>query len=584
MWAGPASVYGQQIVQGNSTDLVDAKALFKNPALVSFQRAKFFAGAKAYHLGLGGATGVPLRQGFVAASTPFLWNDYLGISAGGQYFDSPVFRRNRFGVRLAGRYEFASLGLEIETLTLGYNRANFTEEALNDPLFADGTSKTSVSLGAGLYAQPLSGLGVSLGVRNLNKPVTSLGADSSRARREFYGGVSYAVGAVRGTVELNQSELTGTTARLYLETFSTEGHYIRASSDFGFAQSRLEGQYHVGGPWSVNYSYDLPTSQLLGPSSGSHQFAVIYEFGRSPAVEPPPPLPPHEIPFGMAEPDAALMPVMYVTAEANYVEVFEKRIRRRIEPGLPSNALASLSRSDLDRADSTFAAYSLPFRVEPIRPVAEDVRFPTPISPDYRSSLEQISSQLALNTVNALNIVGREELVEKVMGLRNQVIYEAGAPSDRVQVGTPRFDSVEDSLAFYTRLVAQDVVPQEAVVYAEPGETTFHVYPFQIDPGTIAGWSLDVSDRDGAVIRSFSGQGPIAEAIRWDWRTAAGELVAPGVYYYRVTWQDHDGSLHYSDRSRLYVKKFIRHITIDVRKKLDPLETAPDQVQLLIKN
>jgi|GEM_PF-3104448 len=580
----PLSASAQEFVRGHSTDLVDAKAQFRNPALVSFQSARFFAGAKAYHVGLGGANGIPLRQGFFAVSTPFLFNDYIGVGVGGQYFSSPIFKRSRMGARISGRLDFVSLGIELDALTTGYDQANFTEEALNDPLFAGGTSQTALSVGAGVYAQPFPGFGVSLGVTNLNRPVTSLGGDSTRAAQEVYGGVSYAYGPVRGMLELNNTKLDGTRVLLSVEAYSTVGHFIRATSDFGFDQARIEGQYYVGGPLSINYSYDLPTSELLGPSSGSHQFTVIYEFNRSPSVRPAPPLPPNNIPFSLNDQDADLMPTVYVTAEVDYVEVFEKRIRRRLDPSLPANAIASLSRADIEQADSSFSAYSLPFKVDPIRPLSEDIRFPTPLSDNYESSLSQLAQQLSNDGVEELNIVGREDLVEKAMGLRNRVVHEEGAPRDRVEIGKPLFESVKDSVEFYTALAAGDIIPEETIEYASPGKTEFYLYPFQIAASQVVGWVLDVSDQDGQVVRSFNGQEGIPETINWDWRDSNGGLVAPGVYYYQLSWQGTGGTIHTSNKNRIYVKKFVRQITIEVRQSLDPLEQAPDEVQLLIKN
>ena len=580
----PAQVYGQEIVRGNSTDLVDAKALFRNPALVSFQSARFFAGAKAYYLGLGGNSGVPLRQGFFGVSTPFMLNDYIGVGAGGQYFDSPVFRRSRMGVKVAGRLDFISLGLEIDALTTGYNQDNFTEEALNDPLFAGGTSQTSLSIGTGVYVQPVPGLGVSLGVTNLNRPITSLGGDSTRAASELYGGVSYAYGPVRATLELSNQRLEGTRALFSMEAYSTQGHYIRATSDFGLALARIEGQYYVGGPLSINYSYDLPTSELLGPTSGSHQFTVIYEFNRTPSIRPAPPLPPNLIPFSLNGQDAELMPTVYVTTEVDYVEVFEKRITRRLDPALPSSALASLSKADFGSADSSFTAYSLPFNVEPVRPISDDIRFETPLSPQYETSLSDLGDQLSSDGVKGLNIVGPEPLVEKAMGLRNRVVYEEGAPRDRVEIGLPAFDSPADSIRFYTTMAGQEFIPEETIEYASPGQTVFYLYPFQIETESVTGWTLEITNNDNEAIRSFSGQEGIPESLTWDWRTRNGGLIAPGVYYYQLSWQSDDGTIRTSAKNRIYVKKFVRQITIEVRQTLDPLQTAPDEVQLLIKN
>ena len=111
--------------------------------------------------------------------------------------------------------------------------------------------------------------------------------------------------------------------------------------------------------------------------------------------------------------------------------------------------------------------------------------------------MSQLAQQLSSQGVGGLNIVGPEALVEKVMGLRNRVIYEEGAPRDRVEIGRPLFESAQDSMAFYTALASGDVIPEETIEYASPGATAFYLYPFQIAASQVAGWVLEVSDQEG---------------------------------------------------------------------------------------
>src|SRR5690606_11041013 len=123
-------------------------------------------------------------------------------------------------------------------------------------------------------------------------------------------------------------------------------------TDTQFGAATFEGQLHVGGPLSVNYAYDLPTN-LLGTSSGSHRFTVVYEFGRVPEVverDLPTPL---VLESRYDDPQVDLKPHVWVAATERRLQVLEQSIVREVRPDVPEAALAGLTLADVGVLDSS---------------------------------------------------------------------------------------------------------------------------------------------------------------------------------------------------------------------------------------
>ena len=124
--------------------LDDAKSMLRNPATISFHRPQIALGVKAHHLGISGQSGVPLREGFFAGSTPFLIADRVGFGGTVQYFNTPIFRKQAFGTSVTARlFRFLSVGARVSALNLSYNRSEFVGVEPGDPVFEGGTGKTT---------------------------------------------------------------------------------------------------------------------------------------------------------------------------------------------------------------------------------------------------------------------------------------------------------------------------------------------------------------------------------------------------------------------------------------------------------
>jgi hypothetical protein len=563
--------HAQELILGPVTGIEDAKSLQSNPALITFQRPKIALGAKAYHIGLGGSSGVPLRQGFFTASSPYLFFDRVGLSTQVQYFDSPVFNRVMGGVAASGEVlKWLSVGASISALNISYNRDGFVGVDPNNPVFANGTGRTTLSLGVGAYLEPIRGLGLAFGGRHLNSPNLSLTGDPEGAEDpQVYGGVSYTFGPVRARAQV-QTGRYGVQSVLAVEAYSTAGSFFRVGADPTGSLGQVEGQLYVGGPLSVNYSYELPFSDLSGPSSGTHQFTVVFDFGRTPTL--PDEVMPPSIPL-TAEREAItpqFQPKVHLAASDSYVQNLQQRIVRTFDEDVPEEALQQLSREDVGQIDSTFSQVRRPTAAEtvPMRDLPDTIDFADLLSEEYVDAVDRLETLLASRPGQRLTITGEDEEIIKAIGLRNRVLGGERVLSEQVRVdrGGPR-----------TPLDMDDLPMEEELVMVLPRFTRlFPIASYQ--EGAIARWELNVRDRDERTVRQFAGTGEIPEQVYWEWDDEQGTPLEAGVYQYALTWEDVNGNTYQSNERTFYVRQVVRTITIDVTRDADRALQEPADI------
>lgn len=561
----------QELILGPVTGLDDAKSLQANPALITFQRPKIALGAKAYHIGLGGGGGVPLRQGFFTASSPYLFLDRIGMSGHVQYFDSPIFNRVMGGVSASGEVlRWLSLGASVSALNISYNRDEFVGVDPDNPVFANGTGQTTVSLGLGAYLEPIRGLSFAVGGRHLNSPNLSLTGDPDGAEDpQLYGGIAYTLGPVRARAEA-QTGRYGVETIVAVEAYSTGGSFFRLGANPTGTLGQVEGQLYVGGPLSVNYSYELPFSDLTGASTGTHQFTVVFEFGRTPAL--PDEVRPPSVPLAAERQEItpAFQPKVHLAASDSYVQNLQQRIVRTFDEDVPREALSQLAREDVGQIDSTFSQVRRPTAVDPVptRDLPETIDFADLLSEEYLEAVDRLETVLAARPGQRLSITGEDEEIIKAIGLRNRVLAGERVPSDQVRVdrGGPR-----------TPVDIDDLPLEEELVMVLPRFTRlFPIASYQ--EGAISNWELNVRDSDDRVVRQFGGTGVIPEQVHWEWDDEQGTPLDAGVYRYALSWDDVNGNTYQSNERTFYVRQVVRTITIDVTRDADRALQEPADI------
>lgn len=571
--AGSGSVspcHAQQFISGPSMGLDDAKSALRNPATISFHRPQLALGVKAHHTGISNESGVPLRQGFLAGSTPFLVADRIGFGGSVRYFDTPIFKKRAFGASVTGRiFRFLSVGIRASALNLAYNQSEYTGVNPNDPVIGGGAGKTTFTGTAGIFAKPLPNLNLAVGGRNLNRPNLAVGSENEfRAQPEFFGGVSYAFKSVRARAEVSSGQY-GVDVRVGVEAYSTDGSYIRAGSDASFNNARIEGQLHVSGPFSVNYQYNVPTSDLRGPSSGSHQFTVLYEFGRTPEVPEMPTPPSLLLEANRSEVDPTFEPRLHISSSHEILQHVEKQVERKIN--VPDEVLQNVSREALGRLDSSLATSRGRASGRPSGQVPDHVKVPEVLSAKYDSSLSEVGRRLNEGTPRTLEILKEKDSV-RAFGLYNRLQSEEEVPSGQVRMMDPA-----DSLTAFSPQ-AEELPRRESLSILNPESTTLTLlFPYLPAEGGV--WTLTVEDGSGEIVRTFTESGRPSNQLEWDWTNEQGEPLNQGVYTCQFRWEGPEGT-YQSNQVDITVRKTVRKVTIEVTGSPEALDEPADALEL----
>lgn len=580
----------QERIMSGSADLADPAALFANPALLSFHPARVSLSAKAYHVGFDpNQGGLPYRQSFLTLSTPYVFGRRLGAGLAVQSFGSPVFYRTTAAAQLAYRVRRdVAIGVELGAINLAYNQDNFDLIDPDDPVFANGASKTVPVVSVGAYAQPTEWLGASLGVRTLNAPNLALGAGTVRAHRTVFAGAQFRVRPVSVLVDLTYDGRYFT-PRAYVGVGAQNGHYARFSTGFGdVASPRFEGQLRIGGPLLVHYSYDIAPVEFQGLSDGSHRFTLTYELRRDRLRIPRRAVAdPLDLDYAPGFEESDVQPRVHMLAASDYVAVYETEVIREIDPRVSDAALAALSPSDLGMGplDSLNLPVGPPPGGEVVPSGRAGIPFNTSISPEYRASLDALGREAQRDGSDTLQIVSEEPVLNRALGVRDRIARSDSARA-RVQVQTLRYASAADSVRQTRRIRSRaDIPTRSTYVSLEPAQADIYLYPSEPEVAAAERWTFVVeSTRTNAVVARKSGSGAIPATLTWDWRDDDGSVVEAGVYRYYVTWTNASGETRRTNTRRLFVQTFRRVSTIEVRATPRETPADADDVKLLIRN
>ncbi|MCC5907257.1 MAG: type IX secretion system membrane protein PorP/SprF [Balneolaceae bacterium] len=575
------TAYGQDFIYGPATSIMDSKAQFANPAIISFQPSHFSLGVKAYHMGFFENSQFDYRHGYFTLSTPRMVGSRFGSGLQVQYFDSPIFSRSQFGgsasLQILRRL---AIGANISLHHIGYNQDNFVGFDFDDPVFQDGFSGYALNTAAGIYARPISDLEIGAGARNINEPDLSLIGANANEPMEIFAAVSYNFGLLKGTFEIIEGRY-GLQNRTHIEAYSTKGYYVRAGANMNFDSGYLEAQAHVFGGFSVNYQYELPINEFSGNTSGSHMFSLIYEFNRVP------PLPERRSPvaiqtsFERSRSSAQLPSAILLNSDTDHLKLYEINLNRRVDYATVTEFdLAALSGYDIGRLEEQPELERSPYQnIKPTEaPLPETIDLTVSVSDQYRQTIELLKNYLSEERIQELQILINEGSEIRASGLRNTIQEE-----DLLPVFISEFVlNEEDSALYQTPVDETMLLASDTVTRLNP--ETARIRPIFTAPINVTNWSLNIFNQNDLLINQINGTGNVPEYIEWDWADNNGELVEPGLYYYNLRWVDHNGVEEISRPRNLYVQKIERNITIDITKDIERIMDDPDQINVILKN
>lgn len=577
----PLQTKAQDQIQGPATGTMDSKAIYANPAIISFQNSQIALGMRGYHLGFFEESGIGYRQGFISGLIPRVRGTRFGAGTHLQYFDSPIFRTSQFGIATSYRIlNGLSAGVSASFNHISFNRDNFVGFDFEDPVFQDGFSKFSFNAAAGVYYRPLDIVELAVGARNLTEPNLSLVSDNVTEPREYFSAVSLRHQFLKGTLEFVHGRF-GLQTRTHAELFSSHGYYVRTGTNLNFDSGYLEAQAHIANGFSVNYQFELPLNELSGNSSGSHMISLVYEFNKIPGL-PGKPLVPVNIP-GIDRPQ--ISPEAHgnilLSSQTDHLMYHEKQIVRRIDlESISSQDLEALSRYDIGGLGDDPQTDRRPYEsaASPTSPVPESVTLSSSVSQQYRDALVYLAELLESGELEDLRLLTGEGGEIRAAGVRNQLHQQSGVP---VAVSQIVLETEDDSLRFEIP-VDESMFGDEQIIEVEPATAVIRTIP--TENLSMRNWTLRITDRDQNVVKNIRGQSTIPEVIEWDWITDNGQFIDPGVYDYALYWTDTNGNQFQSNKRSLYVQKVLRKITIDITKDLNKILENPDKIDIILKN
>ncbi len=496
-----------------------------------------------------------------------------------QTLSMPIYSQSYASVAVSRRFHHLfSVGLKAGLLSKSYDRNDFNLVDPDDPVFKDQKGFTRLDLGAGVTFWPMPAVSISLSRDHLNNPNVALGQPAYRLRGENHFAIAYHYGNVQmafATLRDQQNWRAGG----FAEVDDPARGFLRLGYDALGVQ--IEGRLLLYGPMSLDYSFNYPTADLRGETSGSHEFALVFELDRLlqlPKVEQAPAF---RYTFEAAAASEPSGPRAYLRAESDVLEITAKRLQRIIAPDVPAHALAALSGYDLGVFDSSFVAPNLPLNLTPVANADTSARLSGLYSNAYWQSLRQLSASVTQLPVSQATIVASPFAKPRAAALRNYLKQSAPLGLSNLQLGQPQFASHLDSLRFYRRASNRIIVPREEVLVLNPPAAIFHITTANFSAPPVW-WQLAVEKETGGTVWKMEGRGRIPQQLVWNWRDNNGKLIAPGYYRYFISWQTAEGTTASSHEQKFYVKKFQRTITIHVRRKFDGLQQPADEVKMIL--
>jgi hypothetical protein len=576
IFAWLASASAQNLLQPHPLDLRSGQAHLLNPSIMSYQDNLIQLGMRFYHLGFIDGSATRFRLNYFSVVVPRWLPAELALAAHGQTLSLPLYNQSYLSVAVSRRYQrrFA-VGLQAGLLSKSYDRGEFNLVDPDDPVFRNQTGFTRFDLGAGVTYWPLPMLSIALSRDHLNRPNLALGAQGFQLPGETHLALAYHFGNMQAAFIAQRSD-QGFRPGGFVEMTDPDRGFLRLGFDNLGVQ--MEGRLLLYGPMSLNYSFNYPTADLRGETSGSHEIAFVFEFDRLSKMPKIEEAPAFRYSFTAPPTSAASAPRVFLRAESDGLEIIAKRLRRIIAPDVPAHALSALSNSDLGGMDSAFVATTLPIEFAPISNGDSSATLSGLYSRTYWHSLRQLSESLTRLPVHQTTIVTNPFSQRRAMELRN---YLQQSGPDTIQLGQPYFASRLDSLRFSRRAYNRIIVPKEEVLVLNPQAAIFHIATanFSLPPGR---WQLTVEKEFGGAVWKMEGKGRLPEQLVWNWRDNNGKLIVPGYYRYFISWQTTDGVAFKSPSRQFYVKKFQRTITINVSRKFDGLQQPADEVRMIL--
>lgn len=571
----------QNLILANPAEVLDFRASFVNPAILSFQKPHAAIGGKIFHLGFVQGDSSPFRQGYVSLGLPFAATRNLGLGVQAQYFNTPLFSQSNISLLLARKLGYNySVGLRFNLFSRSFNQDNFDLVDQNDPVFSNGTTQWAGTFGIGAAFLPFPFLTLGVGIDHLNRANISLIGDDVNQPISGYLGAVLNVGLLRASVSASYEDNQWLPRTSIATDIRDKGYAMVGFSDNAI---QAEGQLQISGPLSLNYNYEYTLFDSDGIGQGSHAITLIHTFDREKG------LPKFEIPddykveFRPPNRASSVESGYYVYSIIDKLDIVEKKLTRVIAPNISKEQLAQLSWNEIGVLDSSRVEPTSSYEEKPVDLGRIPATLEASLSKNYEEFVESIPGDLKENDKLKARVITDKQSYLRAAGLRKHLPDDPGKQTSRVRFVEPRYKTYQDSLNATQKIGQRRILPAESLTSLSAKSTTFEITPVsRMKPPQR--WQLAVKDVRGHEVRRFAGQGIPVPEIRWDWRDSDGHLVSAGVYSYQLEWWDNQGSRQESLQKYLSVQKLIRHIKIEVTTDNKKVGADADEINIILKN
>ena len=172
---------GKSYFPADPANLYNWRSGMINPSIGAFQTGALEAGFKVFHLGFTDGNSTAFKSTYALLNLPRLLPAKLAFSIHTQLFTNPLFEDMEFNLNLSRQFfNIVSVGIATGFRGLSYQTENFDLVDLDDPVFANGSSRWQPDLGAGVTVLITPQIILGAGVSHLNRPVVSLLDNSIR--------------------------------------------------------------------------------------------------------------------------------------------------------------------------------------------------------------------------------------------------------------------------------------------------------------------------------------------------------------------------------------------------------------------
>lgn len=595
LWLGlgvtPASgQVGMNYVKATQTNIYDWRSAMINPSVSALQTGALEVGFKVLHLGFLANDATPFKAGYFIFNLPRRLPYKLTFGLQSELFHSPNYRENLFRVVFSRRVSNkATIGLGLGFRNVSFDVDPASEEHLNDPVFAKGTSffRPDISLGATLMPTPALVIGI--GVAHLNRPNVALGEAGMHLDPALSIGLKYSLGttAVHTRTRVDQNAVV---PGLSLQASDENLGFIEAGVDREAVN--LLGRLHVNGPVTVGYGVEYPISELSGNGIGSHEVAMIFEFDRIRKPIELLDLPKDWQPLQPEMAQIRVVPQFIAVAEVERVDIVDKVIERELESlaKLDSVAKRRLTAFDLGISDSATAEPpSLYYNLITRELVYLDARNSKDAASDpysresrkddaavivnftmdksYYSFLDSLGREMLKNPELRTVILTPESQVMRASLINSYLADTLGIPGSRFQVQLVPENAAKEEMhlksPLWDFLNIEKHGARDSIRIANPDSVVITIFP--IDPSMHnREWKFVVEDSNNSVIYSRSGSGDEQQRFVWHWLNNRDEIIPYGFYRYYVEWTDEQGAVRRSAPRFFYAREVRSRIRISL--------------------